>query len=246
MAEDEGMSDWDDSHVSREYRARPDPIGYFVAMAIAGAVYPVLAYGGLIALVDGLRIEIDFQFMAGLLVAASIGVPVGVLVGLGSVVCARALQWTLAAHVDRTRFYTFAGGLAGLFLLGLGLMISPHPPVNHHQQANVGLLLLVGPGIATPLFQFAAAWGEWPREGVLPPRGPWQFGVRQILAAMVWVALGLTLLKLSGRLTPWSVMWITVWGIYQGVTMWVVLRLGDLRSRRLFQRGLGDDGEMRG
>ena len=227
-----------DSRISRYHRLRSDPLGYFVAMALAGAIYPLLVF----ALVEGRQIQFSYPLVAGLLVTAVVGAGVGAMIGMGSLVCGRALQWTLAAEADRTRSYTFAGGLAGLLVLSLYLLLWPHPPVNHNQMADAGLVLLFGPGLATPLFQFAAACGEWPAEGPLPRPGRWQFGMRQILSAMVWIALGLTLLKLTGRLTSWVVMWITVWGVYQGITMWLVLRLCGWR-RGGFSKG---DWEMMG
>ena len=108
-------------------------------------------------------------------------------------------------------------------------------------------VFLLGPGIATPLGQYAGMWSQWV-EGELPHKFHWRFGIRQLLIVTTVLALGLALLKLSMMFSLENVTWLTAWFAYQWVTLHCVGRFCRWRHRRAFEGGrdalegeVGDD-----
>lgn len=233
----------------------PDAIRYFAAMGLAGAAYPwLVAMSVAIWIaqrsVGGIPWEGLWPTLFVLVCCSGVGALASVFGSLLAIMLATALLALLGLPTGGVRFHSFAAGLLG-FIPGLavvtmlGIMAGPSKFGSNIDWSGLFLFILLGPGIATPLYQFAGAMSTWPAEERLPPMPTWRFGIRQLLIATLWTALALTAAKLAGEvsLSLWAGGWLLVWLVYQSFTMWLVLRILDWRlGRRSALEGSGRDG----
>lgn len=239
----------------------PDAARYFAAMGLAGALCPwvvaiPLGIWSLREGADGLPWEGVSTALFFLVCISGGGALLGVFGSLLAIAIATALLSLLGLPTGGVRFHAFASGLLGLIpslalVTMLGLTTGLNGPLG--VSANVDwmallLFFLIGPGIATPLFQFAGAWSTWPASGKLSPMPRWQFGTRQLLVATLWTALALTVARYAVEAALWTGGWTLLWLLYQSLTMWLVL--GFLNwwygRRGGFEGGGGDGVGMRG
>jgi len=225
-----------------------------VALAMAALVYPFLALP-LVSLVVRIR-DISNGHMPGVggVLAGILGYPFsaaacGIFLAVFCLILS-AIVWLVATLVTLTlrntdddtglalhvATWTALWGTTCLMGLTVPFIVRGDPRwlISIAAQA-------IGPGLAIPLAQYAAAWSLGP--GMQKRRkGAGRFGIYQLLVATAWVALGLALLKGLGLLTLWSFSYLAGWTLYGWITMGPVLRMYNWREQRRLKRSAGNDG----
>jgi hypothetical protein len=123
-------------------------------------------------------------------------------------------------QVSLIPFGAFCGGLVGIAAIMpiIGIIGSDA------DLAGVVFILIVGPALTTVVCQIGGAWGasRIRREPVVgsPLRSArFQFGIRHLMIACVWVALLLTLIRLSGLDFLFVLLLLFGWLVYQAATI---------------------------
>ncbi len=217
------------------------------AIAFAAFIYPSVAaplFAVVVAATSNSLPDLS-EFLAGCLFALFIVVASGCLLAFVSLpfsTLAWGLVWlvrrSLGLGLDKWRVGAHVGAWTSLvmFLVSLIILEDDLIGLGRLGTGELFLLFLLGPGIATPLAQYAGAWSQWPRRQKNEPPTKRQFGISQVLVLTAWVALSLTLLKLVDVLHPVSMMYLCGWIAYQWFTMGLVLRVCEWRSRRVVGR----------
>jgi hypothetical protein len=213
-------------------RVAEDMTSVGVAIAFAGAAYPIVLVIGwsIVALaLSGMSVlewdELGKGF-AMLFVYAFFGAIVGFfwagIVAFGILMLVQLFVRSLGLQVSIIPLGAFCGGLVGF------IAVMPFIFLIRFDADLLGLAvaLAVGPALTTVMGQIGGAWGgsrvrgEWAIDG--PSRsGRFQFGIRHVMVACVWMALLLTVIRLSGVDFLLAFALLFGWLVFQVATLWI-------------------------
>lgn len=238
----------DQKRRDRKRRSEPFPweLGLPYALAIAGFAYPFLLVPFFVLLgwlenpPGGVALWMVGVMLAGAPISGLFTAFVGFLLSTLLWLAAGVVVKSLRTELDNVRLAAHVGGWTAL--LGTTMYLGMMDVLQERSGPWLVVAWIAGPGLATPIAQYVAAWSQWPREShlVLFPRP--RFGLYQILVATAWIAGLLTLLKLMGWLNLWARYYVGVWLVYQWLTLHLALGVCRWRHRRRFQ-GRGGDAE---
>ena len=198
-------------------------VGYAILLAVGAAVFEVILFGVNVLTADGL-VEALGAILAAILFSISVGIVWCGVATMFVMVFVWYFVRSLQLRPSWIRLGTFTGGLVGCIatipFMGVVTEMS--------DRSEIAVLLFLGPGLTTMAGQLGGAWGVTvmkPRELVAPglrQSERFQFGVRQMLVACVWVALLLTAIRLLGLDIVPVLLALCGWLIYQAA----LLRIG--------------------
>ena len=176
-------------------------------------------------LLVGTLLTVTFIGVGTMVVVAAVVTPIGVVALFLSSLVFR----TLRTNAKWPTIAAFAGALTGF------VCTSPVFAADPIDLDWYVLAILIGPGAATVFGQVGAAWiSIGPRVSRTRPvasdsaeqdHQAVRFDIRQLMAATAWIAVILTLLKVSGLLTGTVLSIISAWLLFQAVSLVVVLRV---------------------
>ncbi len=158
---------------------------------------------------------------------------------LGSVawVAGRGAVALFRGEISLVRFEGYVVGWAGCLLTIVGAWAIP-PVAAGRVNSDFVLWLVLGPGLATPVGQFAGVFSSLALDRLPLSHEPLRFNIRGLLVVTLVVAVTLSVLKLLNLLTPFWLGLFAGWLVYQYATLQIVVglfawRLGKRRAREL-------------
>jgi hypothetical protein len=143
---------------------------------------------------------------------------------------------TLSKSLHPSWYDAWIGAQVGSWTAVLGsawwLILLFDFPVGDTSIWYAGFFIACGPGVAIPLAQYVGVSNSWLRTGAEMPPEWKQFGVRQLVAAITWFAVGLAVLKWLELVNYPIVLYLLGAIAYQLLSMRLVLMLLQWRYRR--------------
>jgi hypothetical protein len=159
---------------------------------------------------------------------------------LGSLtwVAGRAAVALFRGEISLVRFEGYVVGWAAFFLTFAGAWAF-RPVAFGSVNPDFVLWLVLGPGLATPVGQFAGVFSSLALDRAPLGTPPLQFNIRGLLVVTLMVAVTLGVLKLLDLLDPFWLGLFAGWLVYQYITLQLVVGLfaWRLKKRRTKQQG---------